>query len=288
VRFAFVHTHSREFPVQLMCQVLEVSRSGYYRWLRRRRIPAKRQQRQEQMLLKVKAVFERHRGIYGSPRVHRDLRGSGVACCRNTVARLMRRAGLRSVTRRRFRIRTTDSRHGHAVAANVLGRRFDQTAVDRAWAADLTYVATGQGWLYLAIVIDLCSRRVVGWAAADHMRAGLCTEALGKAMDSRRPAPGLIHHSDRGVQYACDEYQMLLQKGQMVCSMSDRGECLDNAVAESFFKSLKTEWTYHRRYATREQARQSLFEYIEVFYNRRRLHSSLGYVSPAQFEERRN
>ena len=200
----------------------------------------------------------------------------------------MREQQIRAVTRRRFRVKTTDSSHTHPVAPNVLERQFDQDLPNQAWAADITYVPTEEGWLYLAAVIDLCSRKVVGWAMADHLRAELCTEALEMALAGRQPTEGLIHHSDRGVQYACGLYRALLEANGVVCSMSGKGDCYDNAVAESFFKTLKVELVYQQpgggRYATRAAARRSVFEYIEVFYNRKRLHSGLGYVSPEQFE----
>ena len=271
--------------MEVTCRVLRVSKSGYYKWRAgRSKPPPPRRRRRDELAAKVKDVFDARKGIYGSPRVYRELKATGVACCQNTVATVMRRSGLRSVTRRRFKVRTTDANHGHPVAPNVLNRDFEQPAPDRAWAADITFVPTAQGWLYLAVVLDLCSRKVVGWAAEDHMRAELCAAALANAVADRRPPPGLIHHSDRGVQYACDDYQFLLKKNAMTCSMSRTGDCYDNAPVESFFASLKTECVHRHRYATRAQARQSLFEYIEVFHNRQRLHSSLGYKTPAQFE----
>ena len=202
----------------------------------------------------------------------------------DTVAKYMRQAGIAARSRRRFRVRTTDSGHDNPVADNVLARQFAAPAPDATWCCDITYVPTGEGWLYLAAVLDLCSRRVVGWAMADHLRAELCLDALSMAVERRRPGPGLLHHSDRGVQYACDAYRALLARHGMTASMSRRGDCHDNAVMESFFGTLKTELVHHERYATREQARRSIFEYVEVFYNRRRRHSAIGYVSPDQFE----
>jgi transposase InsO family protein len=272
-----------------MCRVLRVSKSGYYKWRSaaaggKPPPPRSRRRRRDELTARIRQVFESRRGVYGSPRVFRELKAAGESCCENTVAKLMRISGLRSVARRRFKVRTTDSNHGHPVAPNVLDRHFEQPAPDKAWAADITFVPTQQGWLYLAVVLDLCSRRVVGWAADDHMRSELCATALDSAVAARRPGPGLIHHSDRGVQYACDDYQILLKKNAMTCSMSRTGDCYDNAPVESFFASLKTECVHRHAYATREQARQSLFEYIEVFHNRQRLHSSLGYKTPERFE----
>ncbi len=222
------------------------------------------------------------RSTYGSPRVHRELAARGVACCENTVAKLMRRHDIRLGARRRFVPRTTDSRHDRPVAANVLAREFYPDKPDTAWAADITYVPTARGWLYLAVVIDLFSRKVVGWATADHLRTELPLAALAMALTHRRPAEGLLHHSD--VQYASDAYRLALAGHGIEASMSRKGNCWDNAVAESFFSTLKRELVHHESYAGREEARRSLFEYIEVFYNRTRLHSTLGYRSPAAFE----
>jgi transposase InsO family protein len=200
------------------------------------------------------------------------------------VAKLMRLRGIRSKTRRRFVVRTTDSRHGYPLAANRLNRQFQQPAANQAWAADITYIPTAEGWLYLAAVIDLYSRKIVGWATADHLRAELPATALRMALRERNPSQELLHHSDRGVQYACDDYQQLLAKHNVVASMSRKGNCYDNAVMESFFGTLKTELTHHETFVTREDAKQTLFEYIEVFYNRKRRHSALGYCSPVEYE----
>jgi transposase InsO family protein len=208
----------------------------------------------------------------------------GESVCENTVAKLMKQKGIRSIVRRRFRVRTTQSSHAYPTAPNRLDRCFDQKLPNQAWAADITYVPTDEGWLYLASVIDLCSRRIVGWAMADHLRTELCADALTMALQSRKPGEGLMHHSDRGVQYACGEYRGLLEDHAMTCSMSGKGDCYDNAVMESFFKTLKSELVYQRKYATRAQAKASIFEYIEVFYNRKRRHSSLGYKSPVEYE----
>jgi transposase InsO family protein len=283
VRFQFIDDHQREFPVNLMCQVLQVARSGFYAW--RRRSPSATAERRTQLTEQIRQMHERSRAVYGSPRVHRDLLAEDVRCSKNTVAKLMRAAGLRSKRRQRFRVHTTDSRHPHPIAPNRLNRAFCQPRPDQAWAADITYIRTAEGWLYLAVVIDLCSRKIVGWATSDSLAAELCLRALEKAVRERRPPRGVLHHSDRGVQYACDAYQELLTRHGLQPSMSRRGNCYDNAVTESFFGTLKTELVHHERYATREAARQNLFEYIEVFYNRRRRHSSLGYVSPLEYEQ---
>jgi transposase InsO family protein len=275
--------HQQEFPVNLMCQVLQVARSGYYAW--RKRAPSATAQRQEQLTGQIRAVHQQSRATYGSPRVHRDLAAQEVRCSKNTVAKLMRAAGLRSKRCKRFRVQTTDSRHPHPIAPNGLNRAFCQPQPDQAWGADITYIATAEGWLYLAVVIDLCSRRIVGWATGDSLAAELCVRALEMAIQLRRPQHTVLHHSDRGVQYACDAYQQRLAEHGLRPSMSRRGNCYDNAVTESFFGTLKTELVHHQRYATREAARQSLFEYIEVFYNRQRRHSALGYQSPLEYEQ---
>jgi transposase InsO family protein len=282
VRFAFIAQHAKEFPVDVLCEVLEVSRSGYYAW--RRRPASPQQRRRDELIQQIEQAHGESRQRYGSPRIHAELRDRGVACSKNTVAKLMRQHGVRSKMQRRFVVRTTDSRHGHPVAENVLNQEFARALPDQAWAADITYIPTGEGCLYLAAVIDLCSRKVVGWAAADHLRAELPCRALEVALQHRRPSGPLLHHSDRGVQYTCDEYQALLARHGLSCSMSRTGNCYDNAVIESFFGTLKTELIHHDTYATRDEARLALFEYLEVFYNRKRRHSALGYRSPAEYE----
>ena len=283
MKFAFIERHlSGQFPVEACCEVLEVSRSGYYAW--RDRPASARAKRREELAGKVRAVHHENRGVYGSPRVFRALKAGGESVCENTVAKVMRERQIRAKSKKKFVPRTTDAAHDRPVAANLLGRQFQAELPDRKWAADVTYVPTSEGWLYLAAVIDLCSRRIVGWSMADHMRTDLASDALGMALARRRPGQGLLHHSDRGVQYASEDYQHLLQSNGIECSMSGKGDCWDNAVMESFWGTLKTELVNHEHYQTREQARASVFEYIEVFYNRARLHSSLGYLSPEQFE----
>jgi putative transposase len=271
--------------VALMCHVLEVSRAGYYAWLGRPESP--RAIHQAEVVEQIRRVHRESRQVYGSPRVYRALKAEGVACCENTVAKLMRRSGVRAATARRFVARTTDSRHHHALAENTLDRQFEPGEIDRVWVGDITYIATGEGWLYLAAVLDLGSRKVVGWATADHLRSELVERALSNALEHRRPSGPVMHHTDRGVQYACDDYQELLRSHGLEVSMSRKGDCWDNAAMESFFGTLKQELVHREPYATREQARRSLFEYIEVFYNRQRLHSTLGYLSPVQYEASR-
>ena len=282
MRFAFVREHRGRWPVEVLCGVLKVSRSGFYAWARRG--PSRSAGRRLELAAAIREVHEEGRRTYGSPRVHAALAARGVRCCENTAAKLMRDHGIHAEARRRFVPRTTDSRHARPVAANVLARDFSPGRRDAAWAADVTYIPTAEGWLYLAVVIDLFSRKVVGWAAADHLRAELCTSALEMAFARRRPAAGLLHHSDRGCQYASEAFRAALAGRGAVPSMSRKGDCWDNAVAESFFATLKGELTHRESYATRDEARRSLFEYIEVFYNRVRLHSTLGYMSPADYE----
>ena len=282
MKYRWVKAHAGEFPVKAMCRVLGLSRSAFYAW--RDRPVRKREAYRDALAERIRQVQRDTRGVYGSPRVAAELNARGVAACENTVARVMRERQIRAKTARRFVPRTTDSAHGKPVATNVLDRQFDADLPNRKWASDITYVATDQGWLYLAGVIDLCSRKVVGWSMADHMRSDLVTDALRMAIARRDPAPGLLHHSDRGVQYASDDYRRLLATNGMTCSMSRTGDCWDNAPMESFWGTLKAELVDHERYATRDQARASIFEYVEAFYNRVRRHSSIGYVSPEQFE----
>lgn len=282
MRFAWIQRHAQEFAIKVLCEVLQVTKSGFYAW--KKRPMSERQQRREQLVGRIRQTHEKSRRIYGSPRVTAQLNASGVIVCENTVARYMREEGVASKVKRRFRVKTTDSKHDHPVAMNVLNRSFQAEAPDRKWCVDITYVPTAQGWLYLAAVIDLCSRMIVGWAMADHLRAELCLDALSMAIQNRRPGPGLLHHSDRGVQYACQAYRSFVDRQQMQVSMSRTGNCYDNAVMESFFGTLKTELVYHENYPTRGEARLSIFEYIEVFYNRQRRHSAIGYMSPEAFE----
>jgi putative transposase len=283
VRFSFIATEKAWYPVALMCRVLHVSRSGYYAWCQR---PAAERSREDQRLtLAVAAIHAESRGRYGSPRVHAELRERGQRIARKRVARLMRTAGLCARMRRRFR-RTTDSRHAMPIKGNLLARRFAVSAPNRGWVSDITYLWTFEGWLYLAVVLDLFSRRVVGWSLSQRLERGLVLDALGMALERRQPAGGMVHHSDRGSQYASQEYQQLLAAHGILSSMSRRGNCWDNAVAESFFATLKIELAYETQWRTREDARHALFEYVELFYNRQRRHSTLGYLCPDEFEQR--
>lgn len=269
-----------------MCQVLQVSRSGYYAW--RDRPPGVREQRRVELVKQIRRVHEDSRGTYGSPRITVELKESNVKACRNTVAKYMRQDGLCVQPRRRFVPRTTDSGHAHPIAPNRLERDFDAKAPNRKWVCDLTYIPTDEGWLYLSVVIDLFSRRVVGWSMSDHLRSSGVAEALEMAIKRRKPGQNLLHHSDRGVQYACGAYRSILAEHGITASMSRAGNCYDNALAESFFGTFKCELVHRLRYRTRAEARSSIFEWIECWYNRRRRHSSLGYVSPETFEAQIN
>jgi transposase InsO family protein len=266
----------------MMCQVLKVSRTGYYDWLDR---PASSTAlRHEALGGQIKEAHQRSHGLYGSPRVHQELLAQGVKVSLNTVAKVMNKRGIRSKMHRKFKPRTTDSQHGMPVAKNLLARQFNPLSLNLSWCSDITYIFTDQGTLYLAVVLDLCSRRIVGWAMAEHQKSELAQDALKMALRQRCVEAGLLCHSDQGAQYAADDYQMLLAAHGLICSMSAVGECYDNAVMESFFGTLKTEEVFHKRYRTHSQARLELFEYMEVFYNRQRRHSSLGYMSPETFE----
>jgi putative transposase len=284
MRYAFIQQHAQRLPVRTMCRLLAVQPSGYYAWTTGRSSPCQREARKLQLIESIRLVHERSGGRYGSPRVHQALKKQGVICSRKRVAKLMQQAQVRSTRHRRFRVKTTDSNHAHPLAGNLLNRQFEQEAINQAWASDITYVTTDEGWLYVASVMDLCSRRIIGWSTADHLRAELAEEALSMAIRERCPAEGLLHHSDRGVQYACGDYQAVLERHGISCSMSRSGNCYDNASMESFFKTFKVELVYQAHYATRAEARRSIHAYIEVFYNRQRLHSSLGYCSPAEYE----
>jgi putative transposase len=283
VRYACIRAHEGEFEILLMCRVLEVSRSGFYAWKSR---PASRHhQRDNELRRWVRRAHEESQRRYGSPRIHRALRAQEVRTSRTRVARLMREDGLRGKQRRKFR-RTTDSRHTEPIAPNLLARQFaPQTAApDRVWVADITYLPTREGWLYLAVALDLATRLVVGWSMATTLSASLPLQALEMAVQRRRPPRGLVHHSDRGVQYACLEYRETLASHGMVRSMSRKGDCWDNAVAESFFATLERELIDHADWRTRQEAITAVFSFIEIWYNRKRLHSSLDYQAPAAYE----
>jgi putative transposase len=282
VKFDWIRVQEAFHAVRTLCRVLDVSRSGYYAWSNRS--PSPRSIEDSRIVAEVAAVFEEHKGRYGSVRITRELRDGGVRVGRHRVRRLMRQASLRARRRRQW-MRTTDSRHGHPIAPNLLARNFTVAAPNRAWVADITYLPTKTGWLYLAVVIDLYSRAVVGWSMSRRIDAKLTLDALDAALGRRRVEPGLIAHSDRGSQYAATDYQQRLQQHKMVCSMSRKGDCWDNAVVESFFGTLKLELLGDDVFPDQATAQRLVFEYIEAYYNRRRRHSTLGYVSPAVYEE---
>lgn len=265
-----------------MCRVLEVGKSGFYASVNRE--PSARAVARVKLLEEIRNAHAASRRIYGSPRVFEDLKERGIKGSENTIAKVMKEEGIRSKIVRKFKPQTTDSKHAHPVAGNVLDRDFKASAPDQKWVADITPVETDEGWLYVAGVLDLYSRKLVGWSMAGHMRSSLVEDALKMAVARRQPPAGLLHHSDQGSQYACGAYRTLLAANGLICSMSRTGNCYDNAAMESFWGTLKTEHVFHERYATMQQARQSIFEYIEVFYNRQRRHSSIGYVSPEAFE----
>jgi len=285
VTYGFIADHMGEWPVAWMCETLGVSASGYYGWATRPASAA--DTRRSDLVAVIETVHAEVKARYGSPRMTAELNARGHACTVNTVAELMRAHGIRAKTSRRY-VRTTDSRHPHPVAANVLDREFDPTAPNVAWGADMTYIGTADGWLYLAVVEDLFSRRIVGWSMDETMTSRLVVDALDMGLRSRRPGDGLLAHSDRGSQYASEHYQRLLRKHGITCSMSGVAQCWDNAPVESFFASLKRELVHHESYTSRQDAKASIFEYIEAFYNRVRIHSSLGYVSPDEYERAYN
>lgn len=282
MKYAFIQSESAIFPVTRLCQVLEVCRSAYYDWLKSG--PSQRQLEDARLTEKIKISHENSRQNYGCRRIQDDLNDEGETVSKARVLRLMKQEGLQSKHCKKFKA-TTNSKHELAISPNLLQRDFDVQEPDRAYVSDITYIWTSEGWLYLAVTIDLFSRLVVGWSLSTRMFASLVTDALEMAIAKRDPDPGLIHHSDRGVQYASDAFQTILEEHDYRGSMSRKGDCWDNAVAESFFKTLKAELIRERRYSTRDEARFEIFEYIEVFYNRQRKHSANGYLSPFTYEQ---
>lgn len=284
--FAWIEERRTEYPVAVSCRVLGVSRSGYYAW--RTRPPSDTARRRDRLAEQIRAIHgEPYLDTYGSPRMTRELNARGVGCGVNTVAKVMKESGIRAKATRRF-VRTTDSRHRRPVSGNVRDRQFTASKPNEKWAMDITSVATLEGWLFLALVVDLFRRRIVGWAMDATMTSRLVVDALGMAVGRRGPVAGVIAHSDRGSQYASDHFQSELRRHRMVGSMSGVGQCWDNAVVESTFGRMKVELTHGERYATREEAKASIFDYIEVFYNRVRRHSTLEYLTPDEFERTHN
>jgi putative transposase len=282
MKYQFIEAHRQEYPVTMMCRVLEVARNGYYQW--RRQPLSARKVADGVLLMHIGDVFEQSRETYGSHRIRAELAAQGIHCGRKRVARLMRLHNLKPKTGRSFKVVTTDSNHKLPVAPNRLQQQFTADRSDQVWLTDITYVPTAEGWLFLAVVLDLYSRRIVGWAMSNSLHRQLVIDALKMAITMRQPPPGLLHHSDQGSQYASDEYQAVLTGAGMIASMSRKGNCYDNAPVESFFGTFKTELVFHHRYLTRAEARLDIFEYIEVFYNRFRRHSALGFNSPVNYE----
>lgn len=284
MKYQFIEQHQQQFPVATMCRVLSVSESGYYAWRKR---PASQHQREDARLTThIQQVFVDNRGRYGSPRIHAELADLGWRCSRKRVARLMREHGMDARRRKRFRPITTRRNPAHAVAPNLLEQDFTASRPNEKWTGDITYVPTAEGWLYLAVLLDVFSRRVIGWAMSEHCDGLLVETALRMALARRKPKKDLLHHTDRGSQYTSTPYRQLLEQVDITMSMSGKGNCYDNAITESFFGSVKDECVHRSVYHSREEARQSLFEFLEVFYNRKRRHSSLRYVSPVAFEQR--
>jgi putative transposase len=280
--FRFIEDHRESYPVRLMCAVLEVSPAGYYAW--RERPVSARAGSNSTLLAEIRQVHRDSGQRYGSPRVHAALRTQGRGASRGRIERLMRRYGIRAIMARPRRVRTTDSRHNLPIAPNLIARDFTAHAPNRVWLADITYIPTAEGWLYLAAVMDIFSRKIVGWAMRDHMQVELASAALKMAIQQQRRQVGLIHHSDRGVQYASRAYRDALTDANITASMSRKADCYDNAPMESFFHTLKTELVHHRDYNTRAEAQRDIFAFIEGFYNRTRLHSAIGYIAPIEME----
>ena len=281
-KLAFIVAHASEHAIRFMCRVLGVAHSWFHAWRRAASRRVRRAARRDRLGSEIREIFEQSKRRYGAPRIHAELKGRGFRNSKRTVAKLMRENGIRPPRGKRGAPMTTDSRHSHATAPNLLDRNFEAAAPDAVWLADISYIATDEGWLYLAAVKDLATMEIVGWSMSERLKSALCEDALKMAIRNRRPPIGLIHHSDRGVQYACGNYRKLLGLHGVKPSMSRKGNCLDNAPMESFFGSLKTELVHRTRFHTRCEARAALFEYVEIFYNRRRRHSTIDYRTPAQ------
>jgi putative transposase len=282
VKYQFIHENRSIYPIVRMCSVLEVSENGYYNWLKRGK--SQRKQDDEQLVLRIEDAYHDNRGVYGSPRIHAELKAQGIKCGRKRIARLMRERSI-SARRKRRQAKKTDSNHSSPIAPNLLERDFTADAPDKKWLTDMTFIATEEGWLYLAGVLDVYSRKLVGWAMGQNHDAELVKQALQMALAMRQPGAGLVHHSDRGSEYASQSYQEILHQHHISISMSRKGNCYDNAMMESFWGTLKEECFSLELFHTRKEAKTVIFEYIEVFYNRKRKHSSLGYLSPVDYEK---
>nr|CAI78639.1 Transposase [uncultured delta proteobacterium] len=278
-----MENHRSEFAVKKMCQVLGVSRSGYYLWGKHNR--SARQKQNERLMVHIREAYARGRGVYGSPRITAELKDNGIPCGKNRIARLMKSNGIKAKTKRRFKA-TKRFKHDFLVADNLLNQRFSADVANQIWVSDITFIWTREGWLYLAAILDIFNRKIVGWSMDNKLSHEVIADALHKAIRQRRPKPGVLFHSDRGTQYTSYAFRDLMEQYGFVQSMSSSGNCYDNAVMESFFHTLKTELVYFEKYRTRQEARGGIFEYIEVFYNCVRRHSALNYCSPAEFERR--
>ena len=284
MKYIFIRENRGSFPVSLLCQTLGVGKSGFYTWLNRPVSPRSLENRR--LLMEIKVVHKKSRKTYGSPRVHADLNETGHVCSKHRVARLMRENGIVSNHKKMFNV-TTNSNHSYPIAENLLQRQFDVSEPGQCWVSDITYIPTREGWLYLAVTLDLFHRKVIGWAMDRWIGKRLVIDALNMALKNGCLKSGLIHHSDRGVQYASNEFQSLLKANGIQCSMSRKGDCWDNAVAESFFHTLKVELIHGNFYNNRQEAKTAIFDYIEIFYNRQRRHSYLGYLSPVDYEKKK-
>jgi putative transposase len=282
VKFQFIEEHRSEFRVEKMCNLFSVSRSGYYKT--RKALKSERTKRKEEITGKIEDIFHAYDSIYGAPRIADCLRDEKYVISDKTVARMMRKQGLFAGTKKKFRITTTDSKHDLPIAPNLLNRKFETTGPNKVWMSDITYIRTKEGKMFLASVMDLYTRKIVGWSLQSHMREELVLEAFNKAVAAQKPPPGLIHHSDRGSQYASHDYQKRLKECKMICSMSRKGNCYDNAVIESYHSTLKKELVYRVSFKTKKMAQEKIYRYLEFFYNRKRKHSSIGYLSPVLFE----
>ena len=281
-KLAFISAHVSTYSIRLLCSALGVARSWFHDWQAGAQTRTAENLAEADLVGRIRGIFQDSGERYGAPRVHAELRARGVRIARKRVARLMRENGIRPPRRKKRPPITTDSRHGYGIAPNLLQRAFEADRPNTIWLADITYVATDEGWLYLAAIKDMATREIVGWSMADHLRSSLCENALMMAIQHRAPPRGLIHHSDRGVQYACGPYRKILDRHGIKASMSRKGDCLDNAPMESFFSSIKTELVHRTQFRTRREAKAALFEYIEIFYNRKRRHSGIDYRTPAQ------
>ena len=285
MKYEFITNHCSALRVEKMCRALNVSRSGYYGWAGRG--PGRREQVNRCLLVKIKRSYDDSRRTYGSPRVAADLRALGETCNKKRVARLMRLNGLTAKTKRRFKI-TTNSKHNHLAAPNLVNQEFVAARPGRLWTSDITYLPTKAGWLYLSVVLDVFNRQIVGWAMSERLNRKLVMASLNQALTHGSPTENMVFHSDRGSQYTSDDFRALLNSHSILASNSGKGNCYDNAITETFFHTLKTELVYFENYQTRQEARLSIFEYIEVFYNRKRRHSALGYKSPIDFLNKSN